>query len=429
MQVAIETTSQLGRRLIVEVPAADVKQAVNKKLEDLSKTVKMDGFRPGHVPKQVVERRFGVQAKHEAMSNVVEDSLVKVLELHQLKPAGQIDVEKLEELTDHVKITAALEIYPEITLVDWSGLQVKKPEVEITEKDIDDAIERLKDQLGVWTESTEPSKEGDKINISYTSTIDGKSYKDSDVPELNFVLGKANYLEGFEPALTGLKAGETKTFTLTYPEDWRIEELRLKEAIFVVDMKSVQNRTLAELDAEFAKKIGADPEDLSSIRVKLKENLEKERDSQIALKFKENLLEVLVAQHPMDLPKALVDRDKEEIHQNMHQQGGHQHGEVFHHDQAAIEDEARKRVAVGLLLSEVIKQYEIKLDSNKVHARILDIGRSFGNTDMVQKVYYESPQLLHRVQSAVLFDQAVEYILEKVQIEAQSMSLEDLFKG
>lgn len=426
MQVSIETTSGLGRRIMVEIPSKQLQQEFNKGLQAVSKNLKVDGFRQGHAPRAIVERRFGAQVKQDTLFKLAQTSLQSALESQDLKPAGQVEIEHLEELPETVKVTAVLEVYPQIDLVKYGSMRVQKPVVDISDADIDKALNKLREQFGTWEDISGPAALGHQLTLSYVSRINGAPYEGSDVSDFSFVLGHSNYLKGFEEALIGSSSGELKELSLTYPLDWRTPHLRGKTADFSIELKRVQAKVPAKIDADFAEKIGVASEDSDAVHLKIKESLEKECSAQILVKMKENMLDEMLKQHDFALPQRLVDADLEEMHHSLHQGHETEH-QTCQHDHGELEQQARKRVAIGLLLSEVIKRHDLKLDYDKVHARILNIGKSFGHPEMVEKVYYEHPQLLNRIQMEVLFDQAVDYLLSQVQLENQAMALEDLF--
>lgn len=426
MQVSVENFGSLGRRLTVSVPNQQVKSAIQNKMNELAQKANVSGFRQGKVPKQVLEKRYGSEVRQEAVGKIIETSLPQVLQEKNLQPAGRPVVEQIQNGQDEdLRYVVSFEVFPQITLGDFSKIQIEKYQVSITDQDLDKALERLREQLAEWIVVERPAALGDRVTVDYTSTMNGKPYENNSAEDIFVTLGSKSFIEGFEEGLIGAKAGETRQLTLTFPKDWRLENYAGKPVEFNVFVKTITEKHPAELNEAFAKKIGATSADLTQIKAKIKENLENQLEETKATRLKDQVADALLKMNPIPVPKALVDREAEILHEEMHRRMGNQHGDHCHHPD--LESEAQRRVALGLILNEVIRLENVKADENVVKAKIDGIAKMFGNADFIESMYYESSELLTQVRHSVLLDNALQIIVDRATQVEKTCSLDELF--
>lgn len=426
MQVSVENFGHLGRRLTVSVPNQQLKSAIQAKMNEIAKKEKVAGFRQGKIPQHVLEQRFGTKIKQEAVGQIIEISLPKALEEKDLKPAGRPVVEQIQNKGDEdLSYTVSFEIFPQITLGDFSKIQIEKYQVNVTEKDIDKALEKLREQLSEWVVVDRKAAVNDRLIVDYTSTMQGKTYENSSAQDIFVNLGSNSFIEGFEEGLIGSKAGDKKELALTFPKDWRLEKFAGKAVEFTVHVKAVTEKHLAELNETLAKKIGATSADLNNIKSKIRENLEKQLEETKSARLKDQVADALLKMNPIPVPKALRDREAEILHEEMHRRMGNQGDAHCHHPD--LESEAEKRVALGLILNEVIKTENIKADETIVKNKIDSIAKMFGNADFIDSMYYESSELLTQVRHSVLLEKALEIVVNRATQVEKTISVDELF--
>ncbi len=429
MHVSVESTSPIGRRLTVSIPAAEVRTEVEERMNEVLRHKRIDGFRPGKAPKNLIQQKFGAQIRHEAISKIIETSLPTILEQEALEPAGRPEIEQVSNVNEEGKdlsYVVSFEVFPEVNLPDYSSIQVEKYEVKLTEADVDTALKKLQHQLGTWHVVDRPAKKGDQLKIDYTSLLNGKPYENNSSQDIAVELGTHVFIDGFEEGLIGAVAGETRELDLHFPQDWRIEKLAGKPVHFTIIVKEVTEQILAPLDETFASKIGAEGTDSLAIRQKVRENLEKQIQHLVQEGVKKQALDVLLALNEILLPKALVEHEVSLMHQDLHRKMGDKaHDTCQHH---GLEDEARRRVALSLILRKIVKLENLIPDEGRIKNRISEIARSFGNADFIESMYYESEELLSGIRNSVLVEQAIDLILVKASVVLKSISVEALFK-
>lgn len=428
MQVSVENTSSLGRRLTIQVPAVEVQSVVDSRMNEVAKSAKIDGFRPGKIPKQIIQQKFGVQIRQEAVSKIIESTLIDALEKESLLPAGRPMVEEvfhLDEADKDLKYIVSFEVFPEFTLPDFSTFEIEKYKIEISDADVEKTLEKLKDQVSTWIPVNRAADENDRLTVDYSSTINGKPYENNTGKDVLVELGSKLFIEGFELGLLGLRAGETQELDLTFPDTWRLEKLAGKPVHFSIYVKEVAERKPASLE-EVAKRLGIEGADLAAITAKVRENMEKQVTHEIDENIRKKTLDILLEKCPIPLPKALVENEIANLHEDLHRKMGDKAHGTCHHQ--GLEDEAQRRVTLSLLLRNLVKSQNLKPDNEKVRQKISEIAKSFGNAEFIEKMYYESEELLAGIQNTVLVDQAIDIILTKVKLVPKTISFDAFFK-
>jgi len=421
MQVSIETTSGLERRLTVSVPAARVEQDVDARLKKAAKTVRLNGFRPGKVPFKVVKQRFGDGVRQEVIGEVVNQTFYEAVVQEKLQPAGAPSIEpKQIESGKDLEYVATFEIYPEVTVADLDGVEIEKPTAEVTDKDVDNMIDIFRKQQASWKEAPRrAAKNGDQVTIDYVGTKDGEEFAGGSAKEQLLVLGSGSMIPGFEDGIVGMKKGEEKVLELTFPEDYHAEELKGAAVQFAVTLHKVEGQQLPKLDEEFFAKYGVEEGGEDHFRAEIKANMERELKNAIKARVKNTVLDKVVEAHEsLQIPTALIDNEIVALkRQALQQYGmGGQDVDLNMLPNEMFQDQAKRRVALGLILSEVVKSQSLKADADKVRAMVEEIASTYQEPQEVIDYYYSNQEQLQGVESAVLEDQVVEILLEKAKV-------------
>lgn len=429
MQVSVETTSNIERRMTIGVPAQEIDQAVQKRLQETARTVKMNGFRPGKVPMRVVKRRFGDSVRQEIVGEVMRDNYIKALQEHDINPAGwpKFEPKTMEEGKD-LEFVAIFEVLPEVELGDFSKISVEKPKAEIADKDIDTMIDNLRRQQATMKSVKRKSKNKDVVLIDFKGTVDGEEFEGGAAENHKLTLGSGQMIPGFEKGIVGGKAGEELEIEVTFPEDYQNEELAGKPAKFEIKIHEVQEPQLPELDAEFFKKFGIDAEDEASFREEVQKNMERELKQAVSNKVKNDVVEGLVESTELEVPTALVDQEIDRLRQDAVQRFG---GQVDFQQlpKEIFEEQARRRVKTGLLFQEVVKQNDLKADPAKVDEKIQEIASTYEQPEEVVAHFNSSPEQKQQIESSVLEDAVVDLILEQAKVKEKKLKYEEAIQA
>lgn len=430
MQVTVQSGEGLERRMTVELPADEINQEVEKRLRDLSKRVRLDGFRPGKVPLKIVRTRYGLQVQQEVFGEKVESSFAEAASQESLRPAGAPRIEPVLEQGQgegRFAYTAVFEVLPEIQLNSLADQRIEQPRAEVTEQDVDNMIDKLRRQRQTWEQVERASQDGDRLTISFKGLLDGELFEGGEAEDVPLVLGSGTMVEGFESGLAGASAGDERSLDLTFPEDYRAERLAGKQVVFEVRVGKVEEPVLPELDDEFAKSFGVETGDLEKLRADVKNNMQRELKQRLQAKVKEGAMDALLAANPIDVPAALIEQEigalREQTRQNMAGNSG------MELPASLFEDQARRRVALGLIMAEVVKKNDIQLDQARVDTTIQDMAASYEDPQEVVNFYKNNRQQRASVENLVLEDQVVDWILEQAQLDNVESSFEAITEG
>lgn len=431
MQVSVENVSGLERRVKIAVPADQVEQAVNKKINQAARTIKMDGFRVGKVPLNVIKKRYGASIRAEALDDIIRDAYVSAIQQSELKVAGFPNIEPISfaEGKD-VEFAAVVEVYPEITLADFTALEVQRPTSEVTDADVDTMIANLRRQRAKWEESAEAAADQDRLTIDFEGSVNGEVFEGGTAQDFAIVIGSKRMIPGFEEQLVGSKAGEEKVITVTFPADYQAENLAGKEAQFKINVKKVVKPTLPELDATFLEAFGIKDGNVDQFRADVRKNMERELRNGVRAKVKASVFDALVKANTIELPKALVAEEINRQRQQAIQQFGGQNAQIKPEmlPDELFKEQSQRSVALGLLISEIIRANEVVVDAERVRALVDEVAQSYEQPEEVVKWYYSSKEQMAQVQSAVLEDQVVDLILAKAQITDTAVGYEELLR-
>lgn len=427
MQVSIETVSGLERRMTVGVPAEQVDNEVNDRLEKAAATVRLDGFRRGKVPMKVLRQRFGRGIRQEVVGEVVSRCFADAVQKEKVRPAGQPNIESLKDNPGQdLEFVALFEVYPDVELKEFSAISVARPVAEIADADVDRMIGVLREQHGSWTVVDRPAQMGDQVKIDYTGRKGGEEFAGGKAEGSTLKLGSGQMIPGFEEAVVGLKAGESRTAQLTFPADYHNEELKGAEVEFDIKVQEVTERKVPELDDEFFAKFGVNEGGLEKFRQEVRDNMERELRNAVKNKVKGRLMKQLLDLHPVDVPRSLVKGEIQALRRQMLSQfgGGRNFDESLLPDEL-FSGEAEKRVALGLIVARIIETRKISTDADRVRMQIEEIASTYEDPQEVISYYYSNEQLLNSVHSAVLEDQVVDNVLADANVTDETCSYEE----
>jgi trigger factor len=424
MNVTVESTGALERRMRVEVPIERIETEVNSRLKSVGKTARIKGFRPGKVPARVVRQKYGKQIRQEVLGEIMQKSYTDAVVQQKLKPAGGPKIETEGEDDKNFTYVATFEVLPEVELKDLDKIKVEKPEIEIGEEDIEDMLLSLRRQRASWNEVERKCKDGDRVIVDFTGTLDGEEFKGGSGKEIPVLLGQGQMLEDFEKGLKGMAPGEEKSIKVKFPKDYPAEELAGKKADFAIKMHKVTEEVLPELNDEFAAGFNVTEGGLEQFRKDVRENMEREARQKADADIREQVMNGLIEKNPIDVPHALIH---EEMHSMQHE--AMQRMGIEDHDQAPpmenFRTAAEKRVRLGLLLSKVIADNGVTASKDDLKARVEDMCSGYENADEMVKMYMGNPQVMQQIEPMVVEQKAIDWLVENGKAKAKKVSFKD----
>ncbi|MGV2872609.1 trigger factor [Colwellia sp. E150_009] len=429
MQVSVETTQGLERRLTISVPAETVDVEVKNRLRQVSKTQRINGFRPGKVPPSVIQKRYGKSVRQEVAGEIMQRSFVDAIVAEKINPAGRPSfVAKSNEDGKELKFEATFEVYPEVELNNLDKIVVERPDVEVTDADLDEMFETLQKQHQTWKENKRKTKKGDRLTLDFTGRIDGAEFEGGKAEGFELELGAGRMIPGFEKEITGMKVGEEKTIKVTFPDDYHAENLKGKEAEFDIVVHKTEGPVLPKVDDEFAKLFGIEEGGVDALREEVSKNMARELTQAVKAKVKNQVLDGLLASHEVGLPSALVAQEIDVLRQQAMQrfQGQMDPKNLPELPNDMFKEQAERRVKIGLLLGEVIKVNELKVDNDKVDELIATAASAYEDPQEVIEYYANNKELMQQMQNVALEEQAVEFLVEKAKVENKETSFKDI---
>ena len=425
MQVSVEAGEGLERKLKIQIPTETVDMQVESRLKSMLPRVKIDGFRPGKVPLKVVKQHYGAQVFQEVAGELIQNSFRDALTQENLNPAGEPSIS-----TDGIKqgvpleFTATFEIYPEVELAAVADIKLEKIKASVTDADVDTMIETLRKQRSSWSVVERTAGDGDKVVIDFKGRVDGEAFEGGSAEDVPVVIGSASMIPGFEANLNGLKAGDETTFKVTFPDDYNAERLAGKEAEFEVTVKAVEESSLPEVDEEFAKSFGVEDGSTDKLREDIRGNMARELENRIRTEMKNAVMDQLLEKNPIDVPAAIVQQEAETLQKQTATQmpGSEQAVEAYMND-------ATRRVKLGLILAEVVKTAAIQPDAEKVRQRVETMSKDYEDPDEFVRYYQSNPQLLRGIETLVMEDMVVDWIIDQAQVNETERSFDDLMNA
>ncbi len=434
MQISIETTNGLERRLTISLPSEQFEQQITERLGKAAGQIRIPGFRPGKIPMKEVRRRYGPAVRAEVAGELMQSSFIDAIAQESLSPAGSpsLEVVKMDPGIDF-EFTATFEVFPNVELADLSKLHIKRPQAEITDEDLETMIERLQEQRTEHVAVERAAQEGDQVTVDFSGTLDGEAFDGGSGEDMKFVVGAGQMIEDFDQAVRGLKSGEEKEFPATFPDDYNAEHLQGKTATFSIKVKEVAESTKPELNEEFFKAFGVEEGGEEAFRADVRANMQREMDSAAQNQLKSQVMDQLHENHTVQLPEAVVKNEIQALKQQMLQQF-QMYGQQGNADQIDLPDDlfteqAERRVSVGLIVNEIVSKAELTADAEKVKARIEEMAAGYAEPQQVINYYMSNAEQRQQIEMAVLEDQVVDHILEAASIEEVVSNYNDVISG
>jgi trigger factor len=424
MQVSIETTSGLGRRMTVQIPADQIDQQVESKLQQLARSVRLDGFRPGKVPLSVVKKRYGDQVRQETAGELIASTYEEALQRENLKPAGQPSIEQTRNQPgQELEYVAIFEIFPEVEPPELSDISIERMSAEVSESDVDNMLEKLRRQRVTWTKVERAAKQGDRVEIDFEGNIDGKPFPGNAAKRVPLELGSNTMIPGFEEQLVGVSPGESKTIEVTFPDDYGSAEVAGKTASFEVTVHAVAEPELPEINDEFARVFGVGDGGLEQLREEIRRNMERELEAVIKSKVRQQVFDALLEKTSLDVPSALIDSEIEALVKK-DAPAADAAG-----DRSRYESEARRRVSLGLLIAEIIQRNQLQIDPQRVRQTIENLAQSYERPEEVVQWYYSNQEMLANVQTLIMEETVVEWVAGQTKVVEKSVSFDEIMQA
>jgi len=430
MDVSIETTGAIGRRMTVKVPAEQLDGAVAVRLKRLARTAKIPGFRPGKIPMKVIESRFADQALAEAADEIISASYMEAINGESLDAAGPpaIEPKNLARGQD-LEFIANFEVFPEVPRTDIRNLPIERQQAEVVDADIDRTIETLREQRTTFETVDKAAENGDRVVIDFEGRVDGEVFEGGEAKDYPVVLGKGALLPEFESGITGARSGEDLTVQLTFPEEYPGAQVAGKAAEFMISVKEVGGPKVPEIDEDFIRTFGVEDGLEASFRQEIRTSLERERDQRARAQIRQAVLEALMQDNEFEVPSALVDEEINRaimaVRQQLQQQGLPHDAPI---DRANYLDESHRRVRLGLAMHGVVKRLEIKPDPDRVRERVVEMGSSYSDPDQFVRWYYEEKSRLAQIESVIVEEQAIEALVEEAKVNDTTVSFEEFMR-
>ncbi|MEB8430727.1 trigger factor [Cocleimonas sp. KMM 6892] len=428
MQVSVETTGNIERKLSITVPAERVDGEVDKRLKSMRGRVKIDGFRPGKVPMSVVSQQYGDSVYQEVVGEIFQSTFYEAAEQEKLRVAGmpKIDATTLEPGKD-LEYTATFDIYPEFEIGDISKMTVTKPVVKLAAADVDEMIETLRKQQQEWKEVKRAAKEGDLLVVDFNGKIDGEEFEGGAAQDFSVELGAGRMLQDFEDALTGMKPGSEKEADVTFPEEYPAENLKGKTAQFTLNVKTVSAPSLPKVDEDFIKKFGVEDGTSKSFKAEIKSNMQREVEQRIKSRIKQSVMEGLHDLHEIDLPTSLVEDEIKQVRSEMEQNS--QGADMSSLPDDMFKDQAARRVKLGLIVGEVITKNKLEKDQARVDDMLNSLAASYEDPQALIEYYRSDQQAMQTIEAAVMEEMIVDWVLDKAKVEEETVKFTDLMNA
>ncbi|HQY50485.1 MAG TPA: trigger factor [Thermomonas sp.] len=426
MQVSVESTGNLERRVILSLPAGDVEAQIGSRLREIAHNVRIKGFRPGKVPTKVVEQRYGGQVRAEIVDGLLRQGLDQAVRENELRVAGLPQVTPGEDAAEgELKYVAAVELVPEFGDLDMTKLEVVRHTAEVTDADIDRMLENLRQQRGSWSKVERAAKAGDLVNVETYSILDGARMPAEGVEKTSTVLGTAAMYPEVEAALAGMQAGDEKTLDVTLPADWHAVQFAGKTLTSTFKLGEVFEQTLPDIDAAFIRSFGVKSGDIEQFKADIRSNLERELKGALMNRLRREVGDQLVAAYKdVELPPRLVENEANALQANAAEQARRQ-GQQLNADPSAFQEAARKRVLVGLLVGEVARRNDLRLESERLNETMRLIASTYEQPEQVIALYRNDQQLMQGLQNRVMEEQVIDWIAERAQHAEQALSFQD----
>ena len=429
MQSNQQPASPLERRIDMAVPMAEIEKQVEQRLKKMARTVKMSGFRPGKVPFKMVQQHYGDQARSEAIGEAVEKAFGEAVRSQNLRVAGYPRIEpKGGEDQGQLEFSAVFEVYPEVRLNGVAEREIERPQIEVGEAEVDKTIEVLRKQRTTFSPAARAAASGDRVTIDFTGRLNGEVFQGGQATDYPVVLGEGRMLPDFEKGIVGLNAGERRTFDLTFPEDYQVKELAGKQVSFEVTLKGLEAPQLPAVDAAFAKSLGIEDGDTAKMRAEIRANLESEVGKRIRARIKEQAMQALLDANPLDVPKVLIEQEAESMAEAARQDLTNRGMDIKNMpvDASWFGAQAERRVKLGLIIAEAVKQNSLQAKPEQVRALIDEQAQSYEQPEEVVRWYYSQPQRLAQVEALAIEENVVSWVVANAKTADKAVAFDEL---
>lgn len=435
MQVSVESTGVLDRRMTVRIPNDRVTSEIDKRLNKLSREVRIAGFRPGKVPLRVVKQRYGAGVSQQVLSEMIENTYREAVAQEGLQPVGgpKIDMDPVQSggaEKEFFEFVASFQVFPEIQVGDFSEIAIERPVVEITSADVERVLGSLRAQRKTWKEVSREVQDGDRATLTFQGRIDGELFEGGSAEEMPVEVGSRQFLPDFESQLPGIQPGGQKTIDVSFPQDYPAEHLQGRVAQFDLTVIRVEEPVLPEIDEDFAREFGIPDGNIESLRTEVRTNMSRELENSIRSRLKQQVMDALNVMHPVDLPEAAVamevDRLREDMQKRLEQSGNKTLPPL---PDDAFRGEAERRVRMGLILRSIIEKHTMQVDFDRLEAELDSMAQTYEHPDEVKQYYRGNPQFMGMLESMVLENQVVDLILEKAQVTEVHRGFDDVMNS
>ncbi|MBF0265834.1 MAG: trigger factor [Gammaproteobacteria bacterium] len=427
MQVAVENKEGLEKVMTISFAATDMNKEIQSRLQSLSKTAKLNGFRPGKVPLQVIKQKFGPQVEAELLNENIQKTFYEAVSQEKIRPAGGPEIDKVETGKDEISYTATFEVFPEVEVGSLSDIEIEMPVVTIETADIDKTIDNIVKQQTHFHDADREVQEGDKVTTDFVGTIEGEAFSGNEGKDVPVVIGSGQMIEGFEQGLIGKKVGETLTLNLKFPDDYQYTEVAGKPVDFEITISKVEAPHTPELNDEFFARFGVNEGGLDAFREEVEKNMSMELERNKQSRVKNDILNKVLEASPFDVPKALITDEARRLAEQMRQQYNIE-GQNLENELSLFEEEAKKRVALGLLLAEIIKSNEFKASAEEVKAKVENLASSYESPDELVNYYLNNKERTAEIESLVMEDKVVDWACEQAKTTEKSYAFSDFMQ-
>ena len=429
LQISLENSDGLNRTLRVEIPAENIDNEVTKRLQSVGKKAKIKGFRPGKAPLKVIRQNYGAEIRNEVLGDMIQKSYSEAVVKEKLNPAGNPDIKpEISNEGSNFAYTAIIEVYPEIELQGLDSLSIERPAVEIQDADVELIIENMRHQKSQWESATRKARKGDRVTIDFVGKIDGEEFAGGKAESTPVVLGEGRMLPDFEKGMEGIKAGEVREIEVQFPDDYQSEELKGKKAVFEISAEVVEAKILPEIDHEFCKAFGVESGEIEDLRIEVRSNMQKELDAAIEAKTKDSAMTALLEANPLEVPTSLVDQEIHSLQHDWQQRMGLPNDHSYHPPAEQFTDEAKRRVRLGLLIGEYVKQNEIKVEKEDIDSQLSKLTDGYDQPETMINAYKTNQQAMQQVQMMTLEAKVVTNILENAKVTDDATDFQTLME-
>jgi trigger factor len=427
-EVSVEKAAGLERSLMIRVPNVAIEREIAARLAKVGRTAKLKGFRPGKIPEKVVRKYYGGQVREEVLSDVIRSSYSRAIAEQKLNPAGGPRIEAVPgggaDSAEHFSYRATFEVYPEIALRPLDELSIDVPKVTIHDADVEAMIQKLREQRATWRTADRKAAAGDRVVVDFVGKIGGEPFQGGQGKDVSIVLGSGQVLEDFDKALLAAAAGDSKTASVAFPENYATQTLAGKTAEFQIEVQRVEEQVVPELDDAFAVSFGVSTGTIDQLAAEVRANMERELTERLKIETKTRTFDALMKTNQFTVPRALVEQEIDTLQADaMRQMGVNAPAEAPARER--FQSLAQRRVMVGLLIQELLKEHKIKLDQSRVERRVLELAAPYEKPDEAAQFYRSNRGMMAQVEAAVLEDQVVDFLLERSKPKDNVLSFKD----